>query len=58
MYRFETNLKVGISGEMLNLTLTTSCECDCGQPQNNAQQVFFKQKEFHNFLFSAVVLGL
>ena len=32
--------KVGISGETFNLTLTTACECDCGEPQINAQQVF------------------
>ena len=32
--------QVGISGETFNLTLTTACQCDCGEPQINSQQVF------------------
>ena len=31
--------QVGISGETFNLTLTTACQCDCGEPQINSQQV-------------------
>jgi len=33
-----TIFPVGISGETLNLTLTTACQCDCGQPQINSPQ--------------------